>query len=156
MPVLALLLIVAAIPYALLDTWETGRIYLFSREFLHELPQRFIGAGRFRFILQPLFAVLLGARNGLTDARAGNPPYLFGLLFAHGRRRELFHSGAAAIRTLLAMGIILDVVFQRVLYGAVHPATALILGPVLICAPYAVIARALTGRLARMFAGTKR
>jgi hypothetical protein len=146
--VLALLVLAAALPYAIVDTLETGRVYLFSSQFLEELPRRFSGPGRFRFILQPVLAILLGVRGGLADARAGNPPYLFGLLFAAGHRRELFGSGAAAIATLLAMGIILDIVFQFVLYRAVHPGAALVIGPILICAPYA-LSRALTTRLAR-------
>ena len=125
---LAILVIAAAIPYAILDTIETGRVYLFSRQFLEDLPRRFTGPGRFRFILQPMIAILLGVRGGLADAKAGNPPYLLGLLFHAGRRRELLRSGAAAIRTLLAAGIILDVVFQLVLYRAVHPGAALLVG----------------------------
>ena len=145
---LALLVIAAAIPSAIVDTVETGRVYLFSRQFLEELPQRFTGPGRFRFILQPLFAILLGVRGGLADAKAGNPPYLYGLLFAAGRRREILRSGAAAIRTLVAMGIVLEVVFQLVIYRPVHPGVALLVGPILICAPYAM-SRAVTTRLAR-------
>ena len=90
-----------------------------------------------------MLAILLGVRGGLADAKAGKPPYLFGLLFAAGRRRELLRSGGAAIRTLLAMGIILDVVFQLVLYRAVHPGAALLVGPILVCFPYA-LSRALT------------
>jgi len=144
---LALFVIAATIPLAIADTIETGRVYLFSRQFLEELPQRFAGPGRMRFILQPVLAILLGVRGGLADARAGNPPYLFGLLFHAGRRRELMQSGMAAISTLLAMGIILDVVFQFILYRSVHPGAALVVGPILICLPYA-LSRALTNRLA--------
>jgi len=147
-PLLALLTIAVAIPFAIVDTFQTGRVYLFSSQFLEELPRRFSGPGRFRFLLQPALAIFLGARGGMADARAGNPPYVFGLLFAAGRRRELLRSGAAAISTLLAMGIILDVVFQLVLYRAVHPGAALVIGPILISVPYAV-SRALTTRLAR-------
>lgn len=147
--VLAALVIVASIPFAILDTIETGRVYLFSRQFVEELPQRFTGPGRLRFILQPLLAILLGVRSGLADAREGVPPYLFGLLFHAGRRRELLRSGAAAINTLLAMGIIMDVVLQLVLYRRVHPGAALVVGPILICTPYA-LSRALTTRLARL------
>jgi hypothetical protein len=145
---LALLVIAAAIPAAILDTIQTGRVYLFSRQFLEELPQRFTGPGRLRFIFQPVLAILLGVRGGLADARAGNPPFLSGLLFNSGRRRALLRSGAAAISTLLAMGIILDVVFQLVLYHAVHPGAALVVGPILICLPYG-LSRALTNRLTR-------
>jgi hypothetical protein len=145
--VLALLVFAAAVPYAIVDTLETGRVYIFSSQFLEELPRRFSGPGRFRFILQPVLAILLGVRGGLADARAGKPPYVFGLLFAAGRRKELLGSGAAAIATLLAMGIILDIFFQFVLYRAVHPGAALVIGPILICTPYS-LSRALTTRLA--------
>jgi hypothetical protein len=112
------------------------------------LPQRFSGPGRFRFILQPALAIVLGLRSGLADVRAGHPPFLIGLLLHPGRRRELLRSAAAAIRNLLAMGIILDIAFQLVLYRSVHPGAALVVGPILICTPYAV-ARALTTRVAR-------
>ena len=146
--VLALLVIAITVPFAIKDTLETGRVYIFSKQFLEELPQRFTGPGRFRFILQPVFAILLGIRGGLGDAKAGNPPYLFGLFLNAGRRRELLRSGAEAIGTLLAMGIILDVIFQLILYHSVHPGAALVVGPILICFPYA-LSRALTARLAR-------
>ena len=90
-------------------------MYIFSRQFIEELPQRFTGPGRLRFILQPITAILLGIRGGLADAKAGNPPYLFGLLSGSGRRKELLQSGVAAIRNLLAAGIIMDVVFQLII-----------------------------------------
>ena len=61
---LALLVIALAIPFALVDTIETGRAYVFSRHFLEELPQRFTGPGRLRFILQPMIAIVLGIRGG--------------------------------------------------------------------------------------------
>jgi hypothetical protein len=146
--VLALLVVVVALPFAIVDTFETGRVYLFSRQFIEELPQRFTGPGRLRFILQPMVAIVLGIRGGLRDAKAGNPPFLFGLLFSAGHRRELLRSGVAAIRNLLAFGIILDLVFQVVLYRSVHPGAALVVGPILICFPYA-LSRALTTRVAR-------
>jgi len=153
-PVLALLVIAAAVPFAIVDTLEKGRVYLFSWQFLEELPKRFSGPGRLRFILQPLLATMLGVRAVLDDAKEGNPPYLFGLLFAGGYRRELLRSAWAAIRTLLAMGIILDVIFQIVLYQEVHPGAALLVGPILICTPYA-LSIGLTTRLVRGLGGEK-
>jgi hypothetical protein len=143
----AALILVAAVPSALRDTIETGRVYLFSQQFLDELPRRLTGPGRLRFLLQPLVAVVLGWRGGLTDARAERPPYLFGLLVGGGNRKELLGSGLAAIRDLLAVGIVLDAVAQYLIYGQVHPGAALVIGPVLICLPYSV-ARALTNRVA--------
>jgi len=141
--VLALLVIAITLPFAIVDTIETGRVYMFSRQFLEELPQRFTGPGRFRFILQPIVAIVLGIRGGLADAKAGNPPYLFRLLFGAGRRREVLRSGVAAIRNLLAVGIIMDIMFQLIIYHSVHPGAALMIGPILTCFPY-VLSRALT------------
>jgi hypothetical protein len=144
----AVLVIAVAIPFAIVEAIERGRVYLFSRQFLEELPRRFTGPGRFRFILQPMMAILLGIRGGLADAKTGNQPYLFSLLFHATRRGELLRSGAATLSTLLAMGIIMEVVFQLVLYRAVHPVVALLVAPLFICVPYA-ISRALTTRLAQ-------
>ena len=145
----AVLILLAALPSAVRDTIETGRVYLFSRQFLDELPQRLAGPGRLRFVLQPLIAVVLGWRGGLGDARAGRPPYLWGLILGGAERKELLRSGLADIRNLLAMGIVLDAVAQLLIYRQVHPGAALVVGPILIGAPYA-LARALTGRVARL------
>ena len=153
--VVAFLVIAAAIPFAIMETIETGRVYVFSMQFLEELPRRFTGPGHIRFILQPMVAIVLGIRGGLADAKAGNPPFLFGLLFHTGRRKELLRSGTAAIRNLLALGIIMDIVFQLVLYHSVHPGAALLVGPLFICFPYA-LSRALTARLAQRIAGRRR
>jgi hypothetical protein len=144
---LAILVLVCALPFAIVDTIEMGRIHLFSRQFFEELPRRFTGPGRLRFISQPIVAIVLGIRGGLADAKLGNPPYFFALLFGAGRRRELLRSGAAAVRNLIAAAIIMDVVFQLILYHSVHPGAAVVIGPILICFPYA-FSRALTRRLA--------
>lgn len=143
---LAVLILLAALPSAIRDTLETGRIYLFSPQFLEELPQRFSGPGRLRFIFQPLIAMVLGWRSGLNDAQAGRPPYLYGLLFGSENRWNLLRSGLTVVRDLIAMGIVLDAVAQLLIYGQIHPGAALVIGPVLICLPYA-ISRALTNRV---------
>ena len=67
--------------------------------------------------------------------------------FAGGGAAELARSGWAAIRNLLAVGIILDLVFQLLLYGSVHPGAALVVGPIFIGGPYA-LSRALSNRVA--------
>ncbi len=64
-------------------------------------------------------------------------------------RWEYVRTGLATIRDIVAIGIILDVVAQFLIFGQVHPGAALLIGPVLVTAPYA-IARALTNRMARM------
>ena len=146
--VVATSILLAALPSAVRDTLEHGRVYLFSRQFLEELPQRFSGPGRLRFVLQPLIAIFLGCRDGLRDARAGRPPYLYGLLTRRENRRAMLRSGMGAVRDLLAMGITLDAIAQLLIYRQVHPGAAAVVGPVLICLPYSA-ARALANRVAR-------
>jgi hypothetical protein len=144
---LTLLVLLLSLPGAFRDAFDRGGIYLFSRAFLDDLPKRLTGPGRFRFVLQPLIATLLGIRSGMADARAGRPPYLLGLATDRERRSELARDGLATVVNLLLMGILLDAVFQWVILGVSHPGAALVVGPVLITAPYA-IARALANRAA--------
>ncbi len=65
--VLALLVIALALPFAMVDGSRAGRLYVFSRQFLEELPQRFTDPGRLRFISQPMIAIVLGIRGGLAE-----------------------------------------------------------------------------------------
>jgi hypothetical protein len=145
----SLILIVFALsaPAALRDAYDRGGLYLFSRAFFEDIPRRLTGAGRFRFILQPLVSIVLGIRSGLADAAAGRPPYIYGVLFQSGLRGELVRSAFESVVNLLLMGILLDAIFQRVILGASYPGAALVVGPVLILFPYA-FARALSNRFA--------
>jgi len=56
---LTLLLLLLSIPGSLRDTFSRGGIYLFSQEFIEDIPRRLTGPGRFRFVIQPLIAVIL-------------------------------------------------------------------------------------------------
>ncbi len=142
-------MLILSLPGSLRDAFERGGFYLFSRAFFADLPKRLTGPGRFRFVLQPVVAILLGSRDGLLDARAGRPPYLYNRLFNRGQRRELLRSSLDAVVNLLLMGILLDAIAQWLILGASYPGAALVIGPVLITIPYA-LARALANRVARL------
>lgn len=146
---LAIGILLAAIPSALIDTWETGRIYLFSPQFIEELPQRLTGPGRMRFIIQPTVALVLGVIAGRKDAMAGHPPYLYGFIFGSQSRKALLQSGLSQLRNLLAISVVLDAASQFLIYGQVHPGAALVVGPVLVCLPYAA-SRALSNRVMQL------
>jgi hypothetical protein len=134
-------------PAALRDAYDRGGIYLFSRAFIEDIPQRLTGAGRFRFVLQPLIAIILGIRSGLADAHVGRPPYFYGVLFRSALRGELIRSTFRTVINLVLMSVLADAVFQRITLGVSHPGAALVVGPVLILFPYA-FARALSNRFA--------
>jgi hypothetical protein len=145
---LTLLVLVLSLPGSLRDAYDRGGIYLFSQSFVEDIPRRLTGPGRFRFIMQPMMAIILGYLGGLADAKAGRPPYLWGILFHRAHRGEFMRSGFKSVVNLVLAGILLDAVFQRIILGVSHPGAALVVGPVLIVAPYS-IARALSNRLAR-------
>src|SRR5262245_41769651 len=90
---LTLLVLLLAVPGSLREAYERGGWYVFSRSFLEDIPKRLTGPGRFRFILQPLVATVLGIRSGRADARAGRPPYLKGLLTDRGHRSGMAWDG---------------------------------------------------------------
>jgi hypothetical protein len=58
----------------------------------------------------------------------------------------------ASVRDLVAVAILLDVISQLLILRTVHPAAAVLLGPVLIGMPYAV-AHAIANRIAQWRAG---
>ena len=136
-----------AVPFAVVEFIKTGEFYMLSHRFVDDMAARLHGPGRLRFILQPVAAIVLGARDGVKDARAGNRPFLWGLVFGRGSRRDLIRSALASVRNLVAVAILLDMVAQLLIFRMVHPGAALLFGPVLIALPYA-IARALTNRIA--------
>ena len=143
---LTVLVLALSVPGSLRDAYERGGIYLFSREFFEDLPKRLTGPGRFRFLLQPVFATALGVAAGRADSRAGRPPYVYSLVFGEAGRGELVRSALRSIANLLLMGVLLDSVCQWLILGASYPGAALVVGPVLITVPYAA-ARALANRL---------
>jgi hypothetical protein len=140
---LTLLALALSVPASLLDAYERGGLYLFTRAFLEDIPKRLVGPGRFRFLLQPAMAAALGIRAGRADARAGRTPYLRALFFSRGAARgELVRS---SVDNLVLMGVLLDSVCQWLILGVSYPGAALVVGPVLIAVPYAV-ARSLANR----------
>jgi hypothetical protein len=88
LPAVVILVLLAALPFAVWEFIQTGEFYLLSHRFWPDLVARFHGPGRMRFILQPTVAIILGARDGVKDRRAGNPPFLWGLVFHPADRRD--------------------------------------------------------------------
>ena len=112
LPAIVILALVAALPFAVREFIRTGEFYMLSHRFWPDLVARFHGPGRMRFILQPTVAMILGARDGVKDARAGDPPFLWGLVFRSSDRSGLMRSALASVRNLIAIAILLDVISQ--------------------------------------------
>jgi hypothetical protein len=140
-------ILVAALPGSIQSLLHTGNFYLFSQHFFRDMLARLSGPGRLRFILQPSMATLLGARDGVKDARVERPPFLWAMTYREHRHRLLRHA-FQSIQELIAVAILLDMISQFLIFRTIHPGAALVLGPVLIGAPYAV-SRGLANRIWR-------
>jgi hypothetical protein len=127
-----------------------GRISmdLFPRSFAEGLEGRLTGPGKLRFVLQPLVGIALGVRDGIGDAKQGKPPYFIRVLFKSERKLYVLKSGLKEISVPLTVGIVLDMIFQWVIFQAVFLIPALMVGTMLVAFPYSV-ARGLSNRVAR-------
>ena len=74
--VFTVFLLALALPYALSENLRLGTWYLFTDRFWDDVVLRFQSAGRFRFMLQPCVAMILGAMNGRIDAARGRYGFL--------------------------------------------------------------------------------
>lgn len=127
-----------ALPFVLMDNVRNSTLYLFTDRFWDDIILRFQGAGRFRFLLQPGMAILLGLLNGRKDAARGHHGFLRRIISRQAGWKESLQHGLNTISILLIMGILADIVFQYILLGIVHIVPALILGPLFISVPYTV------------------
>jgi len=146
--VVVIAVLLAALPSAIWRIIQTGNLYLFTQDFFADLLARLSGPGRMRFVLQPTVAIILGARSGVKDARAGLPFFIRAVVLDGAHRTRLLRNMFASIRDLVAIAILLDVVSQYLIFRDIHPGAALLLGPVLITIPYA-LSRAFTNRIVR-------
>jgi hypothetical protein len=144
---ITLLVLVLSAPSSMRNAFERGQFYLFSWEFIEDIPKRFTSPGRFRFVLQPLTAIFLGIRSGLRDVRLGRPPYVYGILLDRSQKGALLRSGFDSVINLLLMAVLLDAIFQWIILGASYPGAALVVGPMLILLPY-TLARGISNRIA--------
>jgi hypothetical protein len=148
--IVTVFLLAAALPSVVREWAKTGDIYLFSKQFWNDVVSRFIGPGRFRFLIQPTVAILLGVIGGKRDAAAGRPPFLYSILSGEAGWKEAMKDGFDTISIMLILGVLADIVFQYILFGMVHIVPALLLGPILITVPYS-IARGAANRIFRNY-----
>lgn len=116
--------------------------------FIDNLSQRIAGPLNFRFLLQPVMAVIFASIGGFKDAKAGRAPYFWSLFTDPQHRRVLLKDGWKSVGKLFIFAIILDVIFQIRELHTVYPGEALIVALFLAIIPYLLV-RGMVTRLLR-------
>jgi hypothetical protein len=115
-----------------------------------DLFGRLDGPFSFRFLLQPLMAAIYAARDGVADARQGRPPYFWSLLTRGDGRWNLLHEGEKAVARVIALGIIMDVGYQLMVFRWIYPFELIVVVLLLAFVPYLLL-RGPINRIARHF-----
>jgi hypothetical protein len=100
---------------------------------------RLDGPLHFRFILQPLIAVIFAVLDGLKDAKTGQPAYFWALIYNSEHRKALLQSGWKHVGKIFIIASVLDVVYQLKVFNRIYPGEILIVAFVLAIVPYLVV-----------------
>jgi hypothetical protein len=115
--------------------------------FVSDLTGRLHGPFSFRFVLQPLMALIYATRDGLAGARAGRAPYLWTMLTRPDERRRLLSEGWKAMVRVIGLGVIIDAIYQVIVFHWIHPLQLVVTVLGLAFLPYVLI-RGPIGRIA--------
>ena len=113
---------------------------IFARFFEHIVGRADLDAPmKFRLILQPVMAAIAAIRSGLKDAKAGKPPYFWALFTDPAHRATMLRDGWKSIGRIFILGIIMDVVYQVIVFRRFYPVEALVVAAILALVPYLLI-----------------
>jgi hypothetical protein len=116
--------------------------------FIDALVARLHGPMSFRLLIQPLIALFFAFRDGRRDAREGRAPFFWALLTDPQHRGEMLWSSCKSIGKVFILAVILDNVFQYIMFHNFRPGAALIVGVILAVVPYLLL-RGTVNRLMR-------
>jgi len=103
---------------------------------------------KFRLILQPLMAIIFAVRSGLKDAREGRPAYFWSLFTDSVNRRDMLRDGWKSVGKVFVIAIIIDLVYQLIVFRWFYPVEAILVAAILAFIPYLLI-RGPVNRIAR-------
>jgi hypothetical protein len=111
----------------------------FFRQFINAIYIRLTGTLHFRFILQPVMALVFAIIDGIKDAKTGRPMYLWGLVKDATTRKEQLKSGWKSIGKVAILAVILDLVYQFIDRDSVNLLGSLVAAIILAIVPYLLL-----------------
>ncbi|HET7451564.1 MAG TPA: hypothetical protein VFL12_02390 [Thermoanaerobaculia bacterium] len=103
------------------------------------LTGRIEGPFTLRLVLQPAMAAFFAVRAGMKDAREGRRPYLWKVFTKPEERRELLRHGWKDVRKVFLMAVLLDSIYQLVVFRWIYPVQVLVIAALLALVPYGMI-----------------
>ena len=116
------------------------------------LVERPGGPMTFRFILQPIMATIAAVLAGIQDARAGRSPYFWSILRDPEQRGPRLQEGMVATARIILLGLVMDTIYQYIVFDVFHPAEAAIVALLLAFVPYLLL-RGPVARIASWWLG---
>lgn len=101
-----------------------------------QLFARLDGPLHFRFIMQPLMAAVLATIDGVKDARAGRPAYLWEMVSTPADRKQLLREGWKRVSRVFLLAVVLDVIYQLIEFHWIYPGETVVVAVVLAIIPY--------------------
>ena len=100
------------------------------------------GPMTFRFILQPAMAIIAALRDGVHDARRRAQAVCLGLVHGvrdpDGRSGRLWEGFVSTARIII-LGVVMDTVYQWVVFKTFYPVQAAVIAILLAFVPYLVL-----------------
>ena len=116
----------------------------------NDLGARLTGPLSLRVILQPTMATIFGIRDGVRDAKNNRRPYFYALFTDSEHRAWLLKDGWHSVAKVCILAIILDALFQLIVFKWFYPVEALLVVFLLAVNPYLLV-RGVVNRIARSF-----
>ncbi len=116
----------------------------------NDLEARVTGPLSLRLFLQPTMATIFAIRDGVKDAKNNRRPYFYALFTDAEQRGWLLSEGWHAVAKVFVLAIILDAVFQLIVFKWIYPGEILLVAFLLALNPYLLV-RGLVNRIARSF-----
>ena len=120
---------------------------LFSRG--QHLIDRLSGPLNFRLVVMPTVVTLLALRADWKDAREGRPAFLGAFITDPVERRRLLRMALKDIGRVFVVAVVLDTVYQWVVFRWVYPGEVLVVAVVCAIVPYVLVRGPIT-RTARL------
>ena len=108
------------------------------------------GPVTFRLVVMPTVVSIIAIRAGVRDAREGRPTFLWTFFFNPSERRQLLRSGWKDVGRIIIVALVLDTVYQLIVFRAFYIVQAVIVAFVCAVLPY-ILFRGPTNLLVRNF-----